>query len=120
MDFDSDDSLLGVDYVPSEKELNSSDIDNSENTAEEVTISKEKNDDCNLHDRNGSTFFGSEDMKRAKNTFQCGLCEEVQLLKNEARLSGQKQASYESHILEKTLMREKRQKDRADNHKVVL
>ncbi|KAF2902537.1 hypothetical protein ILUMI_03649, partial [Ignelater luminosus] len=36
------------------------------------------------------------------------------------RLSDEKQASYESHILEKTLMREESQKDRADNHKAVL
>ncbi|KAF2888928.1 hypothetical protein ILUMI_17245, partial [Ignelater luminosus] len=46
-----DDSLLDADYVPSEEELNS-DIDNSENTAEEVTTSKEKNDGCNFHDTN--------------------------------------------------------------------
>ncbi|KAF2903599.1 hypothetical protein ILUMI_02586, partial [Ignelater luminosus] len=51
---------------------------------------------------------------------RCGLCEEVQLLKNEAKLSDEKQASYESHFLEKTIMREERQKDRADNHKAVL
>ncbi|KAF2891926.1 hypothetical protein ILUMI_14247 [Ignelater luminosus] len=51
---------------------------------------------------------------------RCGLCEEVQLLKNEAKLSDEKQTSYKSHILEKTLMRKERQKDRADNHKAVL
>ncbi|KAF2881000.1 hypothetical protein ILUMI_25173 [Ignelater luminosus] len=57
-------------------------------------------------------------LKRRKD--KCDLCEEVRLLKNEARLSDEKQASYESHILEKTLMREEKQKDRADNQKAVL
>ncbi|KAF2903827.1 hypothetical protein ILUMI_02348 [Ignelater luminosus] len=281
MDFDSDDSLLDADYVPSEKELNI-DIDNSENTAKEVTTSKEKNNGCNLHDTNQQDsnkkvrnpqrrvaewkcnvrkrrhekgeeyisvrnklvpakrlkttkncgnrievckqfFCGTlsisqkpvytahknpitiipkksrqskfvkhkiseadrQNVKNHINSFlripshycrstsdreylesglkvtkmhdlyltkmqelgqdtvtqsayrhiflnefnlhffkpkkdRCGLCEEVQLLKNEAKLSDEKQASYESHILEKTIMREERQKDRVDNHKAVL
>ncbi|KAF2893131.1 hypothetical protein ILUMI_13043 [Ignelater luminosus] len=42
MDFDSDDSRLDADYVPSEKELNS-DIDNNENTAEEDSSKKVRN-----------------------------------------------------------------------------